>query len=942
MEKPNKPLFAAALSQSTSSRSSGSSSKDSHSLPWTNVGSSFKPSRAPLSTSDKPGPTGHSASSYYSSSSSSSSRSSSKRHNIHSSNDKCISKSKQGDHKTSCSDKSAASSRSEISKKIFREETGLPYEAAFRVDRNLDGNNLAFDSLYRLHVPLYNKKDCLNYCRQNESKEKKEKRKYTRYYLKSTSEPIVKKINVIKEKSEDSKIPEYLPLSYSDQEDTNDSEEKSPSVLFHSFNYSQEQIKTRVSREQQLYNETQEFNEFLRKNPHDVDKWLAFVSFQDRIFDRSMDKNENLTASLIEKKLSILEKAIGANPKSIELLIERLNLVKFVWEGEKVNNEWKKLSFLYANNCRVWKEYIHFLQSSTSFFSTCKVISVYCKLFQTMAKILQGTFYTHKADESLQLDLVQVFSSYCTFLLDTGYTERSIASWQAIMEFNLFTLASTYETNELTAFFEPFWDSGAPRIGEPGALGWRQTMKLPHPSNCPSVQSKQDSIEEIERQITLQSKSPSQLWLSMEKVRQAYFWLPVRGSALESLEDTYQSVLFDDIKCCLFQFTSEEAKKALIESFFKHLFHLDVTSDTSHFHPHFSHSDADDHEEHLQFILSAIDLISSVEPKYKDLLLQSYCRHLYSTCKNDERQMVLCRKKLTFILSRSSLSNVLTCLIYLYLGKIEATIRTSTSASESTEDRELPARSVEQIGANYSDEGFINCLASHISDTTATLPLVAEYCLMKLGIKEVNDFDVQRREKLLVNAPPPDHSAEQAVKKLIVASVMQSREYLSCSFVPSAPLILKTSRKLSELSSGAFLPGILCWAVFTLVTKGHSQCDSIVQECLTRVTEEDKESLVVFRVRIYLHESQFAFGPLIQLRQLLRESVIQYPTNSDLFNLLVQVESCFAGVATCTGHFFANSSRNGAIIRHENYWLAYVTFEWNRVRKFNQSFIGGK
>ena len=55
-----------------------------------------------------------------------------------------------------------------------------------------------------------------------------------------------------------------------------------------------------------------------------------------------------------------------------------------------------------------------------------------------------------------------------------GHTEKAVSFLQAQLEFNLFCpdVLRTASHKERLEFFEMFWDSGTPRLGEQGAVGW--------------------------------------------------------------------------------------------------------------------------------------------------------------------------------------------------------------------------------------------------------------------------------------------------------------------------------------------------------------------------------------------------------------------------------------------------------------------------------------
>ena len=66
--------------------------------------------------------------------------------------------------------------------------------------------------------------------------------------------------------------------------------------------------------------------------------------------------------------------------------------------------------------------------------------------------------------------VVDMFVQYCYFLKQVGQLEKAVASFQALIEYNLYSPEVLHE--EKVVIFESFWDSGVPRVGEQGAKGW--------------------------------------------------------------------------------------------------------------------------------------------------------------------------------------------------------------------------------------------------------------------------------------------------------------------------------------------------------------------------------------------------------------------------------------------------------------------------------------
>ena len=75
---------------------------------------------------------------------------------------------------------------------------------------------------------------------------------------------------------------------------------------------------------------------------------------------------------------------------------------------------------------------------------------------------------------AIEETMLSVFVRAATFLYQSGYTERAIAMFQALLEFNFFKPTEQLGTFESQIHsFEMFWDRDIPRVGEPGAPTWR-------------------------------------------------------------------------------------------------------------------------------------------------------------------------------------------------------------------------------------------------------------------------------------------------------------------------------------------------------------------------------------------------------------------------------------------------------------------------------------
>ena len=524
-----------------------------------------------------------------------------------------------------------------LSNKTFIEETGLTPEHAYRVDTNRDKNNLIFDSLYFKNVAKYDKHKTINLAKRKRSKndESGPKAKKKRYFSHENKALLSKSAEKVKPEvtsicgfdfipiqsnqpfshlSANTKTNASNPLGVYDKNTalwsegkgpSNESSEPQSSIKFKSMK--DENSETSIgpnrapTREQMIYEKTEEFNAYLKDNEADIEKWLKFIAFQDKCVEpvnTSKDKVEgkSLDIYVSEKKLAICERALTYNPKSIDLLLCRLEIVTNIWEYDNVVKEWKRLTFVFPNSMKVWRKYIEFTHHNITNFSVSKTLKVYEKCVQTLSKMQEKTFQSHRPPENLEQELVSILSSYSHFLRAVGQTERAIAVFQALIEFNLFT--PTLLTSEMsvqvlncdlysdsiamkltsvlskdcTTLFEPFWDSGCPRFGEDGAVGWSQVMVNKNAINAKTNSGEiQSFLDTEENKIVSEKCDKSVVWLKFELLRQRFHWLPARDTEDEEVDDPERVVCSDDVTSMLIRFREESAKYQLVKEFLRFL-----------------------------------------------------------------------------------------------------------------------------------------------------------------------------------------------------------------------------------------------------------------------------------------------------------------------------------------------------------------------------------
>ncbi|XP_069493555.1 nuclear exosome regulator NRDE2 [Ambystoma mexicanum] len=345
------------------------------------------------------------------------------------------------------------------------------------------------------------------------------------------------------------------------------------------------------SEDHRLIGKVEEFNRKLRENPGDAQLWMQFVSFQDELMRVSsmytIDEGELETRKIslkviLEKKLSILERAIESNQKNVDLKLARLKLCEEFWEPAALLKEWHKLVFLHPNDPQLWQKYLLFSQSQFSTFSVSKVSSIYGKCLSTLSAVLDGSMVSHPVLPGTEEAMFAIYLQHCHFLRQAGHSEKAISLYQALMDFTFFKpdTVKDMSTKDQVEFFETFWDSGEPRFGEKGAKGWKSWMHQKEKGGWVVVQSHAEDHNEEEEEDDSEIKDRTlprwQIWLDTECAREGRHWIPWRPNAAkgqkdEDCEDPERQVVFDELGSSLIKISRTELKLELVHSFLQFL-----------------------------------------------------------------------------------------------------------------------------------------------------------------------------------------------------------------------------------------------------------------------------------------------------------------------------------------------------------------------------------
>ncbi|KAK9820400.1 hypothetical protein WJX72_009973 [[Myrmecia] bisecta] len=249
--------------------------------------------------------------------------------------------------------------------------------------------------------------------------------------------------------------------------------------------------------EQYLMRRTKEFNVATRERPYDLQLWLDFAAFQDEHV-RSGRYRKGLEAAAAEKKIAILERALGHHPGSEQLLLALLEAAATISSADELRERWERVLSRHGGSARLWREYLSWRGTQFGAFNVSSIRETYMDALEALGSEQarrQREGAPGPVREEVERALVATFTDACRFDLHSGHSERAVACLQAVLEFNCFAPAMPPGSGSAAKLrlFEAFWESGVPLLGEANAKGWatwvmRHEMGLPqHDTAEPSV-----------------------------------------------------------------------------------------------------------------------------------------------------------------------------------------------------------------------------------------------------------------------------------------------------------------------------------------------------------------------------------------------------------------------------------------------------------------------
>lgn len=283
----------------------------------------------------------------------------------------------------------------------------------------------------------------------------------------------------------------------------------------------------------------------VKDHPEDTAAWIELADHQDDLLKagETLDHQvlDSEAHSYAEIKVSMLEKALAhaSDPQlRLQALIYLMREGMKVWNTKTATNRWSEvLKDEGEDNFDLWRLYLDFSMSNIASFRVEEIKTLILdRLNRLVAKPESDPSHTFG-------QAIYLFLRVTKFLHDAGYRELAVAAWQAMLEMTFFRPSGLDAPKAAMEAFEEFWESEAPRIGEPNASGWKQFAASPGDAPDPAEYNRPDFEE---------TKDSYKAWANEELWQTQRASLPARTLDQGNDEDPFRVIMFSDIAPLLF------------------------------------------------------------------------------------------------------------------------------------------------------------------------------------------------------------------------------------------------------------------------------------------------------------------------------------------------------------------------------------------------------
>ncbi|KAJ1919370.1 hypothetical protein GGI09_005576 [Coemansia sp. S100] len=303
----------------------------------------------------------------------------------------------------------------------------------------------------------------------------------------------------------------------------------------------------------------------VRANPHDISAWQSLAQLQEHLVASAFaGERRRSKRTIAESQIAVYKRALQHNSESRPLVLGYLSQCRAILDDAALADEWEQV-LESTGDPEVITRYVAAHQTMTQF-SVPKVMAAYVKGIRRLQRVLRDRIGTHDSMvQGLLRALVELVHCVCLFLRETGYAERAVAVYQAVVEWYVLTperlWASPYSHRKNA--FEQFWDSGVPRIGMAGASGWCCYDNT-------STGSTSDLGSNVDNESLESDLNPWAVWCRAEHKLAEQSALPVvfPMAQLELLissgTDLHSLVVFEDVESFIVDLPWDESTAGLL------------------------------------------------------------------------------------------------------------------------------------------------------------------------------------------------------------------------------------------------------------------------------------------------------------------------------------------------------------------------------------------
>jgi len=230
-------------------------------------------------------------------------------------------------------------------------------------------------------------------------------------------------------------------------------------------------LKSTTNEIEQLRELTKIHNVLTRREPRNVDRWIAFVNHQDNFLARSKKRSER--ERIKEKTIAICERALEWNPNDERLHACLLKCSQECESKDRTKERWVSTLRKLPTSVVLWYNYVEFVKHATSFaeFNCEDVVQAYEDALRTLAKEFRKLCSLKKSPssfrrQSLSKDIGNMILELVQFEAKSGRAKKAFRRVQAHLEFRGFGIPRDYleDSARLLREFEKFWKSRKPRL----------------------------------------------------------------------------------------------------------------------------------------------------------------------------------------------------------------------------------------------------------------------------------------------------------------------------------------------------------------------------------------------------------------------------------------------------------------------------------------------